>query len=76
MPQNDTWGPISELQLAELRKTAQSCATCGMLATIDPVLHQSRYRHVPEYRDAKGLHRWNKATMSWDLVNEEEKSTP
>lgn len=50
MIQNDTYGEITREELADLRLHAQRCATCGMLATVDPAFHASRYRHDPIVR--------------------------
>jgi hypothetical protein len=56
MPYNDTWGEISSEELAEMRRTAETCRIDGMLATVDPVFHESRYKHAPVIvRDGKQL---------------------
>ena len=36
--QNDTYGEISQEELADLRRVAQRCTFCGMLATVDPIV--------------------------------------
>lgn len=51
---NDTYGPLTAAELADLRAAAHKCLACGMLADVDPELHQSRYGHRPKYRDDSG----------------------
>jgi hypothetical protein len=48
---NDTYGEITDQELAEMRADAATCTICGMLATVDPVLHTSRYGHTPAIRE-------------------------
>ena len=56
MPFNDTWGDISPEELAKMRANAEPCVTCGMLATVNPVLHENRYGHAPAIaRDGRRL---------------------
>lgn len=56
--QNDTLGEITAEEHQALRDNARNCARCGMLATVDPVLHASRYAHAPEYWSGQQLYRW------------------
>jgi hypothetical protein len=51
---NDTHGDLTRAELAELRADAHPCLRCGMLADVDPVLHEARYGHAPKYRDESG----------------------
>lgn len=55
MKQNYTLGEITDEEHQALREGARPCLRCGMLASVDPVLHQSRYKHTPFYRDADGI---------------------
>lgn len=62
---NDTYGEITPAKLAELRALAQSCLSCGMLATVDPVFHASRYGHAPVIAGPGGTRlQWDGA--SWE----------
>jgi hypothetical protein len=54
MVRNDTHGDVTRAELAELRAGAHPCLRCGMLADVDPVLHEERYGHRPKYRDESG----------------------
>ncbi len=64
--QNDTYGEITREELADLRRVAQKCATCGMLATVDPALHTSRYGHAPVVRRFGGqVFTWSPAQHRW-----------
>lgn len=64
--QNDTFGEITREELAELRATAKKCTTCGMLATVDPVLHTNRYGHAAQFRDEDGqVWAWDSNTARW-----------
>lgn len=56
--QNDTYGDISRDELTALRAVAKTCSRCGMLATVDPVQHESRYGHAPEYRASGRTYTW------------------
>ena len=51
---NDTHGDLARAELDELRAGAHPCLRCGMLADVDPVLHEDRYGHRPKYRDESG----------------------
>jgi len=51
---NDTHGDLTRAELDELRAGAHPCLRCGMLADVDPVLHEDRYGHRPKYRDESG----------------------
>lgn len=57
--QNDTYGEITEDELAAMRDQAERCTTCGMLATVDPVFHQNRYGHAPTIRRDGVTLRWD-----------------
>lgn len=68
--QNDTYGEISQTELADLRSHALRCATCGMLATVDPVFHAARYGHAPKvhHPDSQGrgaAFRWDVPSRQW-----------
>ncbi len=67
---NDTFGELTGAEHAALRENARPCSDCGMLATVDPVLHESRYGHAPAYREAGVERRWN--GVSWDVQPEPE----
>jgi hypothetical protein len=61
---NDTYGDITREELADLRLHARPCSTCGMLATVDPVFHASRYGHAPTVRpDRSGA----RTSFDWSL---------
>lgn len=70
MIQNDTFGEITDGELAELRKSSHLCIRCGMLADVDPVLHASRYGHRPAYRDDQGTWEYWPRTRTWTLASE------
>jgi hypothetical protein len=63
MAQNDTYGEITATELADLRLHALRCRTCGMLGTVDPAFHASRYGHAP-----KVDHGPNGAAFRWDVA--------
>ena len=69
MPHNDTYGEISELELADLRTFAVTCRRCGMVATIDPVFHENRYGHAPAYYDVQtgSVYVWDGAAARWEV---------
>lgn len=62
---NDTYGEISSDELAAMRQQAATCTRCGMVANIDPVLHESRYGHAPVILDGPGSLIWSGDRMSW-----------
>lgn len=66
---NETYGEISREELADLRLHAQRCDICGMLATVDPVLHASRYGHEPRVHHGAKVHgaafRWDSGRHEW-----------
>ena len=64
MHENDTYGEITSRELADLRSHALRCDTCGMLATVDPAFHASRYGHQPRvhHPDSSG----RGARFQWD----------
>lgn len=66
--QNDTYGEITRQDLADLRAHAKSCGSCGMLATVDPASHTSRYGHVPTFKDDRGTWTWNPGGHRWDIA--------
>lgn len=67
--QNDTYGEITRKELAGLRRVAQRCTHCGMLATVDPAFHASRYGHAPVINRGSGMiFTWSVAQHRW-LVN-------
>jgi hypothetical protein len=55
MVPNATYGEITQAELETRRANAHRCLACGMLADVDPVLHQARYGHRPKYRDDEGI---------------------
>ena len=61
---NDTYGEITRAQLAKMKANAKMCSRCGMLATVDPVQHATRYAHAPEYRDGGFRQIWNGARFA------------
>jgi hypothetical protein len=63
--QNDTYGEMSRDELAAMRASAKSCLTCGMLADIDPIAHESRYGHAPVVADGTGRLVWSSDRFSW-----------
>lgn len=67
---NDTYGKITDLEHANLRNYARPCRRCGMLATVDPVMHESRYGHAPVYRDVQtgSTYVWNGYKHRWDTA--------
>jgi hypothetical protein len=67
MPQNDTYGEITHAELADLRRFAQRCVTCGMLATVDPVFHASRYGHAPVIKRDGITFTWDGGRHGWLL---------
>jgi hypothetical protein len=68
MIRNDTYGEITRGELADLRLHARKCAHCGLLATVDPVFHATRYGHAPTMRDERGTWIWNSKDHQWDVV--------
>ena len=62
---NDTYGEITPDELADLRRHAQKCSTCGMVATIDPAFHASRYAHAPTLATPDGPRRWDIRRHGW-----------
>jgi hypothetical protein len=67
---NDTYGEITQAELADLRLHAQRCLTCGMLATVDPAFHAARYAHTPRVRHSKGIiFRWDSKRHEWVQEN-------
>jgi hypothetical protein len=66
MSMNDTYGEITAAELADLRLHAQRCAKCGMLASVDPAFHTTRYGHAPEIRRPGGAcFQWNPQAHAW-----------
>jgi len=66
MIRNDTYGDITRQELADLRRHAQRCMTCGMLATVDPAFHASRYAHAPRVNHGGGIiFQWNVKRHEW-----------
>jgi hypothetical protein len=57
---NDTYGKITRAELDAMRASAGRCTTCGMLATVDPVFHATRYGHAPVIAGPDG------ARLEWD----------
>lgn len=74
MPFNETYGEISDLEHANLRNYARPCRRCGMLATVDPVQHETRYGHAPAYTDVQtgSTYVWNVSMIRWDVLNADE----
>lgn len=65
MAQNDTYGEITREELADLRRVAQRCTHCGMLATVDPAFHTSRYGHAPVIRRGGVTFTWSASQHRW-----------
>lgn len=65
MVQNDTYGEMIREELNDLRAHAQKCTTCGMLATVDPAFHASRYGHAPTVSRGGVTFTWNTAQHKW-----------
>lgn len=70
MTQNDTYGEVTQAELADLRLHALRCDQCGMLATVDPVFHAARYGHAPTVHHPDGhgrgaAFRWDTARREW-----------
>lgn len=63
---NDTYGEITTAELADLRAHAQRCRVCGMLATVDPAFHASRYGHAPVVSRGGVTFTWNTRLHRWD----------
>jgi len=63
---NNTYGEITAAELADLRLHALRCMTCGMLATVDPAFHASRYQHPPVVNHGGGIvFRWDTGRHEW-----------
>jgi hypothetical protein len=63
---NDTYGEISREELADLRRYAQRCLECGILATVDPAFHAARYAHAPRVHHGGGIiFRWDSRLHEW-----------
>lgn len=62
---NDTYGDLTREELAAAREQAKPCLTCGLLATVDPILHEQRYGHAPVIADGTGRLRWSADALSW-----------
>jgi hypothetical protein len=63
---NDTYGEISREELADLRSHAQRCMICGLLATVDPAFHASRYGHAPRVNHGGGIiFCWSRERHAW-----------
>lgn len=65
MIRNDTYGEITSEELNALREVARPCLRCGMLATVDPAFHATRYGHRPTYRDEQGTWEFWPRTQTW-----------
>jgi hypothetical protein len=63
--ENSTWGDIGPAELQALRAEAKPCLRCGMLATVDPITHASRYGHAPVIADGAGRLAWSMDALSW-----------
>jgi hypothetical protein len=63
--QNDTYGEITQAELADLRLHAQRCTVCGMLATVDPAFHAARYAHAPRVSRGGIGFRWDTRKHGW-----------
>jgi hypothetical protein len=61
---NDTYGEITRAELAEMRANAKPCTYCGMLATVDPAFHASRYGHAPTISDGGRELTWDGARFA------------
>ena len=66
---NDTYGELTGEELASAHEGAKKCLRCGMLATVDPILHESRYGHAPVIKDGTGELVWSSDGFSW-IANE------
>lgn len=65
MYRNDTYGEITRAELADLRLHAQRCDHCGMLATVDPAFHTSRYGHAPRVHHGDTVFTWSPGRHAW-----------
>jgi hypothetical protein len=65
MIRNDTYGDITREELDDLRLHAQRCDHCGMLATVDPAFHASRYGHAPRTHHGPTSFRWDVRRHEW-----------
>ena len=66
MIQNDTYGEITRAELADLRLHAERCGRCGMLATVDPAFHTTRYGHEPQFRRSGRTWSWSQRRREWN----------
>ena len=66
---NDTYGEITRAELADLRAHAERCSQCGMLASVDPALHTTRYGHAPRFRRAGRVWTWIPRLHAWRYRN-------
>jgi hypothetical protein len=62
---NDTYGELSREELADLRRVALRCQYCGMLATVDPAFHATRYAHAPIVSRGGVTFTWSPQQHSW-----------
>jgi hypothetical protein len=65
MTTNDTYGEITREELADLRRVAQRCQHCGMLATVDPAFHAARYGHAPIISRGGRTFTWSVKRHTW-----------
>lgn len=70
---NETWGIVTADEHAAMRLHARTCTRCGMLATVDPIAHESRYGHAPEFWFAQQLHRWDGSQMRFAVIHDNRK---
>jgi hypothetical protein len=68
--QNETWGIVTADEHAAMRLNARTCTRCGMLATVDPIAHESRYGHAPEFWFDRRLHRWDGSQMRFTVIHD------
>jgi hypothetical protein len=71
--QNETWGIVTEDEHAAMRLNARTCTRCGMLATVDPIAHEARYDHAPEFWFGQQLHRWDGSQMRFVVIHDNRK---
>jgi hypothetical protein len=68
--QNETWGIVTRDEHEAMRLNARPCSRCGMLATVDPIAHESRYGHAPEFWFDRRLHRWDVSQLRFTVVHD------
>lgn len=72
--QNDTYGEITREELADLRRVARKCTSCGMLATVDPAFHAARYGHAPTVSQRGVIYTWRRR-RGWQATAKQKPSS-